>query len=83
MVLQKALGKGGGVVTHQRLHGPKVDCKVGLQRVSRDLPPLSQLINPLTLLCAPYLSASLVLASNSKSDTSTLPPPEAQSQLPA
>ncbi len=50
---------------------------------SRGLPPLSLLLASLALLCASWLSASLVLASNSQSEAHTLLLAEAQSWLPA
>ncbi len=40
--------------------------------------PPEDCLYPLTLLCASYFSASLVLTSNSQPDVSTLPPLEAE-----
>ena len=63
--------------------GTELGYKVDLQRTSGVLPPLSLLFYPLTYLSASSLSASPVLASNSRPDASTLPTLAAQSWLQA
>ena len=55
-------------VASQLLNGIELSCIVGLQRMSRGLSLLSLLLYPLTLLCAFWFSASLVLAANSQLD---------------
>ena len=67
----------------QPLDGTEMGCKVGLQRASSGWPPLSILFYPLTLLCASLLFTSLLLASNSLPDASTLPTPAAKSRISA
>ena len=54
------------------LGGTKVGCKVGCQWTAGGWPPLSLCFYPLTHLCAYWLSASLLLASNGQPEAATL-----------
>ena len=65
----------------QPLGGTEVGYKLGLWRAFGGLPPLNLLLFSLCLLCAYCFSASLVLASNSWHDATTLPPQVALARL--